>query len=142
MGSLRAEGSPREIDALADHLAGFPDAFAGLVVVDAGHVRVWLVRSVDFDRAALRQRFRSMGISSSDARFSRARANQLRDRISAELPEWRARGIRIMSLEIDDVGRVLLGVEDPASGAGPLLDTYGADRLRVEAGEELDDLLP
>lgn len=137
MSGLHAEGSPRDLDALADHLTGFPDAFAGLSVVDANRVHVRLVRSVDFDRTALRQRFPSISITFSSARFSKARANTLRDRICADLPGWSDRGIRIMSLDIDDMGRVLLGVEDPDAGAGPLLDAYGAARVRVEQGEEI-----
>lgn len=81
--------------------------------------------------AAVRHALPTTNVVFKDAKYSAPDAQQTCNKISADIPYWQSKGLRINAYGPWLDGRAQIGIDDPAKWAAAIAGRYGADRVLV-----------
>jgi hypothetical protein len=135
---MSIDGTPQpanqnELDALADRLqpyaqARFADVYTGLELrSEQDRIRVYRKPSTDFDAWVVRV-FAADCVELVDARYSEKELAALADRVAADLPYWRAKGVPVNSVGAKPDGSgIEVGTTDVERTRRELAQRYGPD---------------
>jgi hypothetical protein len=119
------------LSAIDSYLARRYAADYGGLTVDGQGVAVFRRANVSLDRDVT-GRFPKLRLRFVNAVHSRRELRGIAARIQADMPEWRGRGIRIMSIATPpDGSTVRIGTPHPEAGRRALIDRYGSDVVTV-----------
>ena len=81
--------------------------------------------------AAVRRALPTTNVVFEDAKYNVGDAQQVCDKISADVSYWQSKGLRVNEYGPGLDGRVNIGVDDPGKWAAAVAARYGADRVIV-----------